>query len=516
MFRIVQRFFLVTFWVGCAAFASAQSAMPIDPAVTDSFPLPLANGVQYLHVLSTGQSLSAGFNTTPVISTTQSYGNLMLSYGPAGYQAPLIDLVENGGFETPSSGIANALHVLDTLSRPVVMGLHGIPGFGYADLKKGTPNWDLAMLQVTTTRSELQAMGTNAGYFPIGVTVIHGETDFFVGNIGYYQGYLEEWQHDYEYDISHLMGHPMYFPMYLSQMSTGWNGDMALVQYETHKANPGKIILIGPKYQYTYHADNMHLSNVESKNLGEMFAKVMGEVTFKRRTWNPLMPTAVIRDGNVITIDFHIPVGTLALDTTLVKKRPNFGFEFLQTGGDHDSIVDVALVNGNTQVQITLDGIPTGTNQSVRYAYTCLHNATSIGWCGSSQDSLSVGGNIRDSDSTVSAAIGSSGMPLYNWLVTFQEPVVLWTVNREDPQEAVVDIFPNPATSQLQVHLREAGSALSDLTIRDLRGREVLHWRASGLESDHVLDVEYLESGLYLLSVKLHDGFETTHKVLLQ
>lgn len=37
---------------------------------------------------------------------------------------------------------------------------------------------------------------------------------------------------------------------------------------------------------------------------------------------------------------------------------------------------------------------------------------------------LMVGGNLRDSDSSVSPAPGSTGRPLYNWAVAFDEPVL--------------------------------------------------------------------------------------------
>lgn len=62
-----------------------------------------------------------------------------------------------------------------------------------------------------------------------------------------------------------------------------------------------------------------------------MFAKVIRKVMIDGKTWNPLMPKSVVRSGKIITVDYHIPVGKLHLDTDLVTKRANYGFEFSQT-----------------------------------------------------------------------------------------------------------------------------------------------------------------------------------------
>jgi hypothetical protein len=475
-----------------------------------------ATGPMYLHVLSTGQSVSAGYLATPVISPAQPYGNLSLSGGPGGYATPLIPLIETGGFETPSSGIANTLHALDTQGRPIVIGLHGVAGYPYDSLRKGTAMWDLAMLQVSTTKAEILRIDSTASYRPIGVTVVHGESDFFTHNTANYMGYLVEWQRDYQRDVSGIMGHTFYFPMYLSQMNVGWTPEMALVQYQAHKNYPRKIILIGPKYQYIHQSDHMHLQNAESKHLGEMFAKVINEVSLKGNIWNPLMPTAVIRTGNVITLDYHIPVGTLAIDTTTVVRRPNYGFEFLQTGGNNASITNVALINGNTQVQITLDSIPTGTDQKIRYACTCYHNGTNgLGWCGGSQDSTAVGGNIRDTDSLPSPAIGSSGIPLYDWGVAFEEPVVLPVVAVAESDALALTVYPNPTHTAFHVRLSESLASIQSLQLADLSGRVILNTGNPEGRFEASIRVEGVAPGLYLLIVKVEGRADGVVKVLV-
>jgi hypothetical protein len=125
-------------------------------------------------------------------------------------------------------------------------------------------------------------------------------------------------------------------PLFVSQMNSRLSSNtpiyVPVAQLQAHKENPGNVILVGPKYQYSYNVvDHIHLTNIDSRHSGEMFAKVIKKVMIDRETWNPLMPRSIVRVGRVITVDYHIPVGSLQLDTTHVAQRPNFGFEFVQT-----------------------------------------------------------------------------------------------------------------------------------------------------------------------------------------
>ena len=374
----------------------------------------------YLHVLSSGQSLSVGGESSPALSTSQPYNNVMLSPDVQGTAGPFIPLVESG-VETPSSAIGNGLRSYDALGRPVVVSLHGVGGYAYYQLKKGTTPYANGMQQASATKALVESGGNT--YDPAGVTIVHGESDYWNGNSSQYEGSLVEWQRDYQNDINALTGGTSVLPMFINQMNTAATGELAVAQLSAHKNNPGKIILVEPKYQYTYVPTyHIHVNNVASKHMGEMFAKAMKKVVLDGQTWNPLMPTRVVRTGNIIIISYAIPVGTLAIDTTNVAARPNYGFEYVQTGGTATTITSVALVNGSTQVQLTLSWVPDGTNQRVRYAWSCY--AGNI-VCGDPANSTWVGGNIRDTDSSVSPVVGSTGVPLYDWGVTFDEPIAL-------------------------------------------------------------------------------------------
>lgn len=379
----------------------------------------------YLNILSTGQSLSLGYYATPAISTTQPYSNLMLTGGVEGTAAPLIVLTEAGlgvagNVETISSGMANALSTYGAQSRPVIVNLHGSNGTAYSGVKKGTSPYNKGIAQSTTIKSQVE--NTLDGiYLPVGVTAIHGESDYSAGAGLTYENSLIEWQTDYQNDLNALNSGSATIPLFINQMNAGLTGEVAVAQLNAHKDAPGKVILVGPKYQYHYRSDKLHMdTNTEEKQMGEMLAKAISKVAIESLVWNPLMPTTLERVGNVVTISYRIPVGTLAVDTTVVAARPSYGFEFTQTGGNSVSISSVALINSSSQVQITLSAVPTGTNQHVRYAWSCYSGS---GSCAQANSTSSVGGNIRDTDGSVSPSVNGTGLPLYDWGVTFDEPV---------------------------------------------------------------------------------------------
>ncbi len=390
----------------------------------------IPNIVSYKYIFSSGQSLSIGSGALPPLSTTQPYYNLQLSgsnggginNGGRGLNLPLIPLTEMN-VESPSSAMVNSLSM--SSSSPIIVGSHGIGARPYNGLKKGTTQYADGMYQFTTARNKVLSEGNTIA--PIGVTITHGENDEFQ-NLGVqYQGYLVEWQRDYQNDVNAIIGGSSTLPMFINQMNTGWKGFTAVSQYNAHKNNPNKIILVGPKYQYTYNSDKLHVNNTSSKLIGEMLAKVIKKVTVDNQVWNPLMPTSVLRDQNIITVSYNIPSGQLVLDTSLVAQRPNYGFEFVQTGGSASTTINsVELINNNTQVKVTLSGIPDGTDQKLRYAYTCYWNLSPVdnyGRCGDSSNGTYAGGNLRDTDTTISPASNGTDLPLYNWGVTFEESI---------------------------------------------------------------------------------------------
>jgi hypothetical protein len=277
-------------------------------------------------------------------------------------------------------------------------------------------------------------------------------------------------------------------------MNSAPTGEIAEAQLNAHIEDPGKVILVGPKYQYHYRSDKLHMDvNTQEKQMGEMYAKVMSKVLFEDETWDPLMPSSILRSGNIITVNYHIPYGNLAIDTTNVAERPDYGFEFAQTGGNSVSIDSVELINNNSQVKITLSDTPTGTSQHLRYAWSCYISAT---WCAQAGDATAVGGNIRDTDTSVSPASDSTGLALYDWGVTFNEPITT-TYTITPSAGANGSISPSGATTvnsgdnQTFTITANSGYHISDILVDGSSVGAVSSYTFNNVTTDHTISATF-------------------------
>lgn len=399
-----------------------SSVVPTTGSPVLSSPTVQIAEIDYVNqILSTGQSLSVGINSSPALTTTQPYSNLMLTGGAGGIGAggSFSPLVESG-VETISSSMANTITANDVGNDfDVAVSLHGVSGYTYSQLKKGTGPYSNGMNQVTNAKSAALTLGRTSRV--IGVTTIHGETDNYNGVSGAtYQTYLEEWQHDYDTDVKAITGQTSTVPLFLCQMSSFMSSyantptsEIPIYQLKAAEDNPGEIVLVAPKYFFNY-SDRHHLTGASSRWLGEYYGKVIKKVTIDHETWRPLTPDTVTRNANIIYADFHVPSGNLAFDTTLVSARTNYGFEYYDSTSSA-TISSVEILDSNT-VKVILSGTPTGANQRLRYAYTGIAG-TDTG----SHNAGSAAGNLRDSDNYLSLY----GNTLYNWAVHFDAAITV-------------------------------------------------------------------------------------------
>lgn len=376
-------------------------------------------------ILSTGQSLSVGIDGGNALSKTQPYGNLMFKSGVIAGGAPpaqLVPLVEGKGVnpahpdaETMSSGLANLIGKMaaDRGQRhDVLVSVHGVSHYVYAQLKKGTAPYASGIAQAKAGHEAAKAMGKD--HVVRAVTVVHGESDDHDHNPAY-QADIRQWQADYETDIRAATGQTEPVPMIHSQLSsfvkTNLTSQLPIAQLAEHVASGGKTVLTGPKYQLPYAIDGVHLTNDGYRRMGEEYAKVYRKIVLDGQRWEPLRPQTITRAGNVITVKFIVPVPPIVLDESAVKNPGGFGFEIAQDGAPAPKIQSVRVTGPDT-LQITLASEPTGGNRRLRYAYTASAIGVSAGPVTGPR------GNVRDSDPTQSRL---GGNPLWNWCVHFDE-----------------------------------------------------------------------------------------------
>jgi hypothetical protein len=381
----------------------------------------------WVGIIGTGQSLSVGAGAAP-ISTVQPYNNLkLLDRGPdpqypldGGGDLSLVPLTEpikprlqgysdnqypnNILGESPNTGMANEISKLwldrvggdyVTLQSPV-----GWSGHCLRDIdKRGTGR---AYPGSLSEGRSFQRLADEAGKtFAFGAIILtHGECD--AGNPGYEDGLFQLW-HDYNDDLRAITGQSQDVPLLVSQQSTILvpRGGSSVAVWKLAVDHPGQAYCVGPKYQYQYLPDHLHMDAAGYRRIGEKYAEVFDLVVNQGVFWKPVQPNTVVREGARVIVTFDVPNPPLSWDENISAPHQEVhsvwangrGFEVSDSTGEL-TISSVDIV-GDDVVEITLDREPTGSNLLLRYALT----QDGIGIQGGTD--LGMRGQLRDSDTLV-------------------------------------------------------------------------------------------------------------------
>jgi hypothetical protein len=381
---------------------------------------PPPSNPNFIQFIITGQSLSVGANGVPVVSTVQPYVNRMFDGGVRSEDTelasvlPLVESVDGTDGETIASGAANEL--TSKCSRNFLMSCNGLSAAVYASLKKGTVPYALGIAAITAGPTALASDGRT--YDKVGgVLILHGESDQELA-VPNYNLNLAEWQSDYETDIKAITSQTGTIPIFIYQQCNGAPSQAsslsvatALKALEAFRANPTKIVLVGPNYMWM-RSDGVHLSAHGYRSLACLYARVVKQHVIDGIPFSPLVPTSISRTGEVIDITFNVPNPPIVFDLAAVVNPGNYGFSYTDDNSP-PAISSVAIVGTNV-VRITLASVPTGSNKFVRYGFSPTGSLG--GPLGGPR------GNLRDSGNQ-SNEYGYRN-PQANWCVLFNDPVL--------------------------------------------------------------------------------------------
>jgi hypothetical protein len=358
-------------------------------------------------IIGTGQSLSVGAqasNITPK-AMTQPYGNLKLSLGgvtvppfdsdapelslvplvepirpfaigyPSAYPANLYGESPHMAMSTQITALAKAGGLSDFITIHTVAGENGQPmsvidktAMEVTNATGGTMGraYQASLFEARAISRLAGAQGKSYGIGAIFLT--HGESD--AGNANYTNDMLQLWT-DYNADLKAITGQTQAIPLFTSQQHGIYlyaagqaprNIDVStILEWTAALDHPEEIVCTGPKYQYPYAADFLHLVPLGYELMGEKYGQIFYQHVLLGRRWQPLQPLAdtVTRNGRVITVDFHVPVPPLAWDEVLPRPHQmdltewaeGRGFE-VRMGTTRLTIESVEILDDDT-VQIT-------------------------------------------------------------------------------------------------------------------------------------------------------------------
>lgn len=364
-------------------------------------------------VVGTGQSLSVGEpggarNTPAGVArlTQQPFHNLKLATGalpwpidssdpsltmvpltePLGRFAPTYPSAwpENIAFngETPHTAMANQVTTLVSAARGQdFVGVHGAVGENgqcLSFLVKGARQvgvngraYEATLIETRAITRLARAAGKSYGVAAI--TVTHGECD---ASNAQYADQLFALYTDYASDLPAITGQMQPALMIVSQQNaTNDRAPSTLAAWRIGVDHPDRVVCSGPKYQYAYTSDALHLLVDGYEALGEKYGQVYYERVILGNDWQPLQPTTLERTGRVITVHFHVPVPPLVWETTfqlphqtsLTEWRAGRGFE-LRNGANRIAISSVEIVGD--AVRITAGADLPATGVTIGYALT--------------------------------------------------------------------------------------------------------------------------------------------------
>jgi lysophospholipase L1-like esterase len=399
-------------------------------------------------IIGTGQSLAVGEQGLPVKSTNRTLGNLKLFTGklawpvdPADASLALVPLTEpigrrstnypsawpdNIAGETPHAAMANELSTLvRAMAGRDFVSVHsevGENGQCMIYLKKNPTkhgvngrSFDAALIETKAIARLAKAAEKTYGVGAI--TLTHGECD--AGNKNYEADLYQLWS-DYNTDLSAITGQTQKVLLIVSQQNAvNDRSASTLAQWKAGADHAAEIVCSGPKYQYPYARDGVHLTTDGYQLLGEKYAQVYFQRGVLGQDWRPLEPVAIERAGAVITLHYHVPTPPMAWETnfslphqSVEQWKEGKGFEVTSASGTKVPIKSVEL--SGDSVVVTCANDP-GAGTRVSYAMIGERTKMSSPFPGTARWGL-----LRDSDSLVGFSTQKS-QPNYG--VAFE-----WTV----------------------------------------------------------------------------------------
>jgi len=331
--------------------------------------------------------------------------------------APAVETAADGNGESQGSGLMrwydNALSAAE--HKTLLYQSFGRYGWSIAQLNKGTQPYANGLAAMATAKKLAALYGRYVVVPSVHWTQGNQDRDLGTPRATYLAALLQL-RADYNTDINGLGMAPnagvRLFVDQLCAKSDGTAGasDIALAQLDAIETD-SMIVPVCPMYHFqgTYGMfDSQHLKGTGYDLYGEYHAKARYDVLEAGLTVTALRPKSFTVSGNVVDVEFWVPVPPIVLDTSTLPDFGNYGFVYSDDQGA--TIASVAVLNSTT-LRITMSAnIAAHTTRTLKYAPTDI--------TGSAQTArASVWGNLRDSEPRQSIAV--PGLALRNWCFHF-------------------------------------------------------------------------------------------------
>lgn len=276
-------------------------------------------------------------------------------------------------------------------------------GTVYSGLAKGSQIYANMLTALTKAKTLAEAQGWQL--VVAGSLHKHGEGD--ANNVNYYN-FLMDWQADIDADVKAITGQTLDVMLFMGQPSSfqGTNPQAVQAMVNAHNTSPNHW-LTGPDYPFgEFYSDETHFHGPGYFLIGEQMALAYRDLMWGRGHRISQMLSAT-REGNIVWIDWDVPVPPLVFDTTTISQRDVMGLRYTDSEGEITITTAEITMNGVGQevgrIRLTLASTPNGAAETIHYAMSPKITEPTVN---------RARGNIRDSRGETSRY---DGRPLHNW-----------------------------------------------------------------------------------------------------
>lgn len=288
---------------------------------------------------------------------------------------------------------------------------------GIMELGKGSKPYDKFLKEIKNAYQEAQKRGWDF-YIPA-ICWMQGENDIVWQEVDNYKKRLKKIQTDLNADIKNITKQNLNVKFICYQtncLTASKHFDPKALRCDELNIPQAQMELIrddslfaasGPTYPYSFVDERVHIDGVSQKRLGYLAGLSFLRLLDSKQS-KGLIPIHSEIQKNTVILSFNVPYPPLVIDTILVTKAKNYGFNVIDT--TQTDILEYAVLV-HDKVILHCNTSPTGC--IVRYAVNGIN--------GKSGNKSGPRGNLRDSQGMIETAIiQGNKYPLHNWCFQFE------------------------------------------------------------------------------------------------
>ena len=479
----------------------------------------LIESTDYVQIILYGQSLGMGWESPRAITTVPLDGNYMIGdnvlmryNNNASVLTPLVATVWANGGEQPIVACVNSFSKMYkenvNPNQKFIAMTGGEGGQTIETLSKESTN---SNLYASTFTRILDRTLLTLKFMGIGKTVscpaiIYMQGEYNCNDVNWYGGrgmtpgsdgtidkdtykaLLLQLKNNMQTDIMQKYGQKVKPLFFIYQTSGGFiiDKEMPITMGQLEFANENDdVYLLNPQNALPHYGGG-HLSTNGYRWYGELMSKTLSNVLVSKNTFGPIYPENFSFEGQTITIDYHVPVPPLVLDTWTNSKATNYGFVIYKNNVSLP-ISKIEITSGN-RIVLTFSESLVG-KIDVVYAGSTTRGTGNVCDSNISNSIYTYFDDSADSKKESYTPQNKNGSKIYgqpypmqNWSVSYYKSFNVSTSSIIDVQKVTDNslvVFKN-SNNQIVVNCNKLNDQKGMITVYNMAGKKLVSMLSTG------------------------------------